>query len=39
MPGEGFGAPNHVRFSFATSMEQIEEGMRRTAAALRALER
>lgn len=29
VPGEGFGAPDHVRFSYATSMEQIKEGVRR----------
>lgn len=29
VPGEGFGAPWNVRFSYATSMEAIEEGLRR----------
>ena len=29
VPGEDFGAPNHVRLSFATSMEQIDKGMDR----------
>jgi aspartate aminotransferase len=29
VPGEGFGAPEHVRFSYATSMEQIKEGINR----------
>lgn len=29
VPGSGFGAPDHIRLSYATSMENIEEGMRR----------
>lgn len=29
VPGEGFGAPEHVRFSYANSMENIKEGVRR----------
>lgn len=29
VPGEAFGSQEHVRFSFATSMDQIEEGLRR----------
>lgn len=29
VPGEGFGAPDHVRFSYANSMENIKEGVRR----------
>lgn len=29
VPGEDFGAPNHVRLSFATSMELIDKGMDR----------
>ena len=29
IPGEGFGAPGFMRFSFATSAERIEEGMKR----------
>ena len=29
VPGEAFGAPGHLRFSYATSMERIEEGLRR----------
>ncbi len=32
VPGEGFGAPNYVRFSFATSLDAIDDGMRRLAA-------
>ena len=29
VPGEGFGAPGYVRFSFATSMENIDKGLER----------
>jgi aspartate aminotransferase len=29
VPGEAFGAPGFLRFSYATSMERIEEGLRR----------
>jgi aspartate aminotransferase len=29
IPGEGFGAPGHLRFSFAASMETIEEGLQK----------
>ncbi len=29
VPGEAFGAPGHVRISYATSMDRIEEGLRR----------
>jgi len=31
VPGEAFGAPGHLRFSYATSMDRIEEGLRRLA--------
>jgi aspartate aminotransferase len=31
VPGEAFGAPGFLRFSYATSMERIEEGLRRLA--------
>lgn len=34
VPGAAFGADAFIRFSFATSMEIIEEGMKRLAAAL-----
>jgi aspartate aminotransferase len=37
VPGSGFGAPDHIRLSYATSMEQIEEGMNRLEAAARRL--
>jgi len=29
VPGEGFGAPGFVRLSYATSMDRIDEGLRR----------
>jgi len=29
IPGEGFGAPGFMRLSFATSVERIQEGMKR----------
>ena len=29
VPGEGFGAPDHVRFSYAASLENIKEGVGR----------
>lgn len=29
VPGEAFGAPGHVRMSYATSIDRIEEGLRR----------
>ena len=29
VPGEGFGAPGFVRWSYATSMENIKEGLDR----------
>jgi aspartate aminotransferase len=37
VPGSGFGAPGHVRLSYATSMKNIEEGCKRMAEALAAL--
>jgi aspartate aminotransferase len=36
VPGSAFGAPGFLRLSYATSMAQIEEGMRRFAAAVGA---
>ncbi|MCI5224260.1 MAG: aminotransferase class I/II-fold pyridoxal phosphate-dependent enzyme, partial [Candidatus Electrothrix sp. AR4] len=38
VPGSAFGADDFVRFSFATSMEVIQEGMGRIKKALTALE-
>ena len=29
VPGEAFGAPGYLRISYATSLERIEEGLRR----------
>jgi aspartate aminotransferase len=34
--GEAFGAPGYLRLSYATSLEHINEGMRRLADALAA---
>jgi aspartate aminotransferase len=31
IPGDGFGAPDYIRFSFATSDERIQEGISRVA--------
>jgi len=31
VPGEAFGAPGYIRISYATSIERIEEGLRRIA--------
>jgi aspartate aminotransferase len=36
--GEGFGSPNHVRISYATSMQTLEQGLDQLEAALRRLE-
>jgi len=38
VPGTGFGAPNYIRFSYATSMERIEEGLNRIARLLETVE-
>lgn len=35
VPGSGFGAPNFVRWSYATSMENIQKGMDRLEAFLK----
>ncbi len=37
VPGEAFGADEHIRLSFACSEETIDEGVRRIGAALKAL--
>jgi aspartate aminotransferase len=34
VPGSGFGAPNHIRISFACSREMLEDALRRIAKAL-----
>jgi aspartate aminotransferase len=36
VPGSGFGAPNHMRLSFATSMQNLEEALKRIEKTLRA---
>ena len=38
VPGEGFGAPNYARLSYATSMDTIREGMDRLEEFLKNLE-
>jgi aspartate aminotransferase len=37
VPGSGFGAPQHIRLSYATSMELIEKGVDRIEAAAKKL--
>lgn len=37
VPGEDFAGPNHIRLSFATSIEQIDKGLDRIAGFLAAL--
>jgi aspartate/methionine/tyrosine aminotransferase len=34
VPGEGFGAPGHVRLSYALSDDELEEGLARITAVL-----
>jgi aspartate aminotransferase len=29
VPGSGFGAPDHMRISFATSMDMLKDALRR----------
>ena len=36
VPGSGFGAPDHMRISFACSMETLEDALRRIERALAA---
>ncbi|MGB3976586.1 MAG: pyridoxal phosphate-dependent aminotransferase [bacterium] len=38
VPGEGFGSPDNIRISFATSMDNIREGVKRIAKAVAALD-
>ena len=38
VPGEAFGTAEHIRLSFATSMDRLEEGARRIEKALARLE-
>ena len=37
VPGEAFGSNKHVRFSYASSMQDIERGMERIAKAVKEL--
>jgi len=37
VPGEGFGAPDHIRLSYAMSLEAIDTGMTRIGEAVRRL--
>ena len=37
VPGEDFGSPEHIRFSYATSLEEIEKGCKRIQEAVRKL--
>jgi aspartate aminotransferase len=34
VPGSAFGADGYIRISYATSLERIQEGVRRMSAAL-----
>ena len=34
VPGDGFGAPGHIRFSYATNKKNIEKGIKRIRVAL-----
>ena len=34
VPGSGFGAPGHMRFSFAVSMQTLEQALARMGKAL-----
>lgn len=38
VPGESFGSPEHVRISYATSMEQLREGLNRISKLLTTLD-
>lgn len=38
VPGEDFGGPNHIRLSFATSMEIIDKGLDRITAYMASLQ-
>ena len=37
VPGDGFGAPGHIRFSYATDSETIKEGISRVAKVLKRI--
>ena len=38
VPGDGFGSPDHIRFSYATNRKIIQEGMDRVEKALEMIE-
>lgn len=38
VPGDGFGSPGHIRFSFATNLDNIREGIQRITKILQELE-
>lgn len=38
VPGEDFGSMEHIRFSYATALDDIEKGCKRIAAAVRKLQ-
>ena len=38
VPGDGFGAPGHIRFSYATSSNLINKGIERVQKALNMIE-
>jgi aspartate aminotransferase len=37
VPGDGFGAPGHIRFSYATNKQNIEKGIKRIQNALKKI--
>ena len=37
VPGDGFGAPGHIRFSYAVSSDTIKKGMNKLRLALNKL--
>ena len=37
VPGDGFGAQGHIRFSYATSTKIIRDGIKRVSTALKKL--
>ena len=37
VPGDGFGAPGHIRFSYATNSQTIKEGISRVDKALKSI--
>ena len=38
VPGDGFGAPGHIRFSYATNKDTIKEGIKRVKSALERID-